>query len=92
MSNVFAVRNFETPLVTVAPVSAANTTAVVGAIEAGGTGADEGCWDTAAHRNTSITTCTEIKTVANTVVTLENANKAAINAIRTALRNLGLLA
>jgi len=42
--------------------------AVAGTVEAGGTGAEEGCWDTAAHRNTTITTLGEMKTTTNALL------------------------
>ena len=87
-----AVRDFETALATVAAVSAADTTAVAGSMVAGGTGATAGGWDSAEHRDTSITTMTECKTVINTCVTLGNANKVAINTLITELRAKGLLA
>lgn len=50
---------------------------VAGTVEAGGTGAAAGGWDTAGHRDTTITTITEIKTQ--------------LNALLTALRNKGLI-
>jgi len=50
----------------ITPVTIAN---VAGSIEAGGTGAAAGGWDTAGHRDTSITTMTEFKTVINNILT-----------------------
>lgn len=38
---------------------------VAGTVEAGGTGMAAGGWDTSGHRDTSITTMTEVKTVIN---------------------------
>lgn len=52
--------------------------AVAGSVPAGGTGAAAGGWDTANNRNTAITTMTEVITQ--------------FNALRTSLRNAGLLA
>lgn len=41
---------------------------VAGAVPAGGTGAAAGAWDTAANRNTAITTITEIKAQVNLIL------------------------
>lgn len=41
---------------------------VAGAVPAGGTGAAAGGWDTAANRNTAITTITEIKAQVNLIL------------------------
>lgn len=41
---------------------------VAGSVVAGGTGATGGAWDTAGHRDTSITTITEIKTQLNALL------------------------
>lgn len=47
----------------------AAVTSVAGAVPAGGTGAAAGGWDTAANRDTAITTITEIKTQLNALLT-----------------------
>lgn len=46
-------------------LSPATVADVAGSVVAGGTGATAGGWDTSGHRDTSITTMTEIKTVIN---------------------------
>lgn len=48
---------------------------VAGVVEAGGTGAAAGGWDTAQHRDTTITTITEIKTQLNALITALKAGK-----------------
>lgn len=48
---------------------------VAGSIPAGGTGAAAGGWDTAANRDTAITTMTEIKTQLNALLTELRARK-----------------
>lgn len=55
---------------------------VIAAVPAGGTGAAAGAWDTAANRDTAITAMND------NMATLT----VAVNEIRTALRNLGLMA
>lgn len=46
----------------------ATVAAVAGLIPAGGTGDASGGWDTAGHRDTAITTITEIKTQLNDLI------------------------
>ena len=46
----------------------ATVAAVAGSVVAGGTGATGGAWDTAGHRDTTITTITEIKTQLNALI------------------------
>jgi hypothetical protein len=53
---------------------AAHVAAVAGSVPAGGTGATGGAWDTSGHRDTAITTITEIKTQVNALIdSLEDA-------------------
>lgn len=52
----------------VTPLVAQTVANVAGTIEAGGTGMAAGCWDTSGHRDSSITTMTELKTVVNNLL------------------------
>ncbi len=65
---------------------------VAGTVEVGGTGAAEGAWDTAAHRHTTITTISEIKTSVNNLVADMADVKQVVNAIIDDLQALGLVA
>ena len=65
------------PAATVAAVSASITTAC----PAGGTGAAAGGWDTAGHRDTSITTATENRLLALSLKTQINALRADLAAL-----------
>jgi len=48
--------------------AALTAVAVAGTIEAGGTGAAAGGWDTSGHRDTTITTISEMKTTINALL------------------------
>lgn len=92
MAGMDAVRNFESPLVAIAQVSAAAAIAVAGLTPAGGTGATAGAYDTAANRDILIATVAEMKVTVNALVTLANSNKAQINALLAELQSKGTLA
>lgn len=64
-------------------ISAADASAVVGATPAGGTGATEGAYDTAAHRDEFIATVAEMKTSVNALITEATELKADHNTLAT---------
>lgn len=66
------------PEATVAPVAET----VTAAAPAGGTGAAAGCWDTAAHRDTAITTINEIKALLESIKTQQAALAADVLALK----------
>ena len=62
-------------------IAAADGAAVTGLIPAGGTGATEGAYDTAAHRDTALATIAEIKATVNALVTEATEFKADITTL-----------
>jgi hypothetical protein len=62
-------------------VAAADAAAVAGTIPAGGTGATEGAYDSAANRNTMLATVGEMKTTVNALVTEATELKADITTL-----------
>ena len=65
--------------------------AVAGAVPAGGTGAAAGAWDTAANRDTAITTISEIKTSVNAAIVDLADLKQLVNSVVDDLQALGLV-
>ena len=77
---------------------AAVTDTIAAVAPAGGTGATAGGWDTSGNRNTAITTATELRTLALSLKTQQNALRvdvaalfAATNALITDLREAGIV-
>lgn len=68
-----------------AAIAAADAAAVAGATPSGGTGATEGAYDTAAHRDAFIATVAEMKTTVNALVTEATELKADHNTVNTTL-------
>lgn len=76
-------QTYATPARDVPAATVAAVTATVAAeAPAGGTGADEGCWDTAGHRNTAITTINEIKALLESIKTQQAALAADVLALK----------
>ena len=64
---------------------------VAGSIPAGGTGTAAGGWDTAANRDTAITTMTEIKTTVNALRADVADLKQVVNSIIDDLQEAGVI-
>ncbi len=79
------------PTAAVADLGAVTSAAVAGSIPAGGTGAAAGGWDTSGHRDTAITTITEMITTINAMRTDIASLRTKQNDLLAKLRTAGIV-
>lgn len=74
-----------------ADLGALTAATVAGTVEAGGVGAAAGGWDTAGHRDTTITTIGEMKTTLNAAVVDLGLMRTKVNNLLAKLRDAGII-